>query len=70
MLVVVGLVSLSRLWQAQGREPQARELLAPVYEWFTEGLDTPDLREANELLNQLDASDFHQPYPTRLSGGG
>ena len=33
-------VSLSRLWQADGRDDEARELLAPIYEWFTEGLDT------------------------------
>jgi class 3 adenylate cyclase/predicted ATPase len=63
-------VSLSRLWQAQGREGQAHELLAPIYEWFTEGHDAPDLCEANELLTQLGASDFHQPYPTVLNGGG
>ena len=62
-------MSLSRLWQAQGRERQAHEFLAPIYQWFTEGLDTPDLREANELLTQLGASDFHQPYPSLLNGG-
>ncbi|MEX5720837.1 adenylate/guanylate cyclase domain-containing protein [Geodermatophilus maliterrae] len=48
-------VSLSRLWEANGRRDQARGLLAPVYGWFSEGLDTPDLREAAALLADLDA---------------
>jgi predicted ATPase/class 3 adenylate cyclase len=43
-------ISLSRLWWAKGRQGEARELLAPLYEWFSEGLDTPDLREAATLL--------------------
>jgi predicted ATPase len=38
---------------AEGRRAEARELLAPVYGWFTEGLDTPDLREAKALLEEL-----------------
>jgi predicted ATPase len=42
-------VSLARLWHDQGKPQQARELLAPVYGWFTEGLDTRDLKEANAL---------------------
>ena len=45
--------SLSRLWQQQGKTGEARELLAPVYEWFTEGFDTPDLQEAKALLATL-----------------
>ena len=45
--------SLARLWQQQGRKEEARELLAPVYEWFTEGFDTRDLKEANALLEEL-----------------
>jgi predicted ATPase len=48
-------VSLTRLWRAQGKVQQARELLAPVYEWFTEGFDTRDLKEAKALLDQLHA---------------
>ena len=44
---------LARLWADQGRRVEARELLAPVYGWFTEGLDTPDLRDARELLDEL-----------------
>ena len=46
-------VSLARLWQGQGRRDDARELLAGVYDWFTEGFDTPDLVEAQTLLAQL-----------------
>jgi predicted ATPase len=46
-------VSLSRLWQQQGRQTEAYELLAPVYGWFTEGFDTPDLQEAKALLEEL-----------------
>jgi len=38
--------SLARLWRDQGKRDEARELLAPVYGWFTEGFDTPDLKEA------------------------
>jgi predicted ATPase len=46
-------MSLSRLWQQQGQLVQARELLAPIYGWFTEGLDTADLQEAKALLEKL-----------------
>jgi class 3 adenylate cyclase/tetratricopeptide (TPR) repeat protein len=45
--------SLARLWRDQSRRAEARDLLAPIYGWFTEGLDTPVLREANALLEQL-----------------
>jgi class 3 adenylate cyclase/predicted ATPase len=45
--------SLAHLWRDQGRRTEARELLAPVYEWFTEGFDTPVLRDAKALLDQL-----------------
>jgi predicted ATPase len=45
--------SLARLWRDQGKVQQARELLAPVYEWFTEGFDTRDLKEARALLEEL-----------------
>jgi predicted ATPase len=44
---------LSRLWQHQGKRIEARELLAPVYGWFTEGFDTADLQEAKALLQEL-----------------
>jgi predicted ATPase len=48
-------VSLARLRRDQGKVPQARELLAPVYGWFTEGFDTRDLKEAKALLEELAA---------------
>jgi predicted ATPase len=48
-------MSLARLWRDQGKVPQARELLAPVYGWFTEGFDTRDLKEAKALLGELAA---------------
>ena len=46
-------LSLARLWRDQGKVRQARELLAPVYDWFTEGFDTRDLKEAKALLAEL-----------------
>ena len=46
-------MSLARLWRDQGKPQQARELLAPVYGWFTEGFDTRDLKEAKVLLGEL-----------------
>jgi class 3 adenylate cyclase/predicted ATPase len=46
-------MSLSRLWQQQGKRAEARELLAPIYSWFTEGFDTADLQEARALLEEL-----------------
>jgi DNA-binding winged helix-turn-helix (wHTH) protein/class 3 adenylate cyclase/predicted ATPase len=45
--------SLSRLWQRQGKRAEAHELLAPVYGWFSEGVDTADLRQARALLEEL-----------------
>jgi hypothetical protein len=45
--------SLARLWQGQGKRQEAYELLAPVYDWFTEGFDTKDLQEAKALLTEL-----------------
>jgi len=41
------------LWGEQGRRVEARELLAPVYGWFTQGFDTTDLKEAKALLSEL-----------------
>ena len=46
-------MSLSRLWQQQGKQAEAHELLAPIYGWFTEGFDTADLQEAKALLAAL-----------------
>jgi predicted ATPase len=47
--------SLAHLWLDQGKRTEARDLLAPVYNWFTEGLDTPVLQDAKALLEQLTA---------------
>jgi predicted ATPase len=47
--------NLARLWRDQGKRDDARELLAPVYGWFTEGFDTRDLKEAKALLDELAA---------------
>ena len=44
---------IARLWRDQGKVQQPRELLAPVYGWFTEGFDTRDLKEAKVLLDEL-----------------
>jgi predicted ATPase len=46
-------MSLSRLWQHQGKRAEAYKLLAPIYGWFTEGFDTADLQEAKALLETL-----------------
>lgn len=48
-------MSLARLWQRQGKRTAAREFLAPIYGWFTEGFDTADLQEAKALLKALEA---------------
>ena len=46
-------MSMARLWRDQGKPQQAREVLAPVYGWFTEGFDTRDLKDAKALLEEL-----------------
>ena len=46
-------MSLARLWQQQGKRVDARALLAPIYDWFSEGFDTADLQEARALLEEL-----------------
>jgi predicted ATPase len=46
-------MSLSRLWQRQGKQHEARNLLSEIYGWFTEGIDTKDLQEAKALLEKL-----------------
>jgi predicted ATPase len=46
-------MSLSRLWQQQGKRQEARALLEPIYGWFTEGFDTLDLQKAKALLEAL-----------------
>jgi predicted ATPase len=47
--------SMARLWRDQGKRDEARELLAPVYGWFTEGFETLDLKQAKALLDELAA---------------
>jgi len=49
-------VSLARLWSDQGKRAEARDLLSSIYGWFTEGIDTPVLREAKALLDELTES--------------
>ncbi|WP_338318989.1 hypothetical protein, partial [Bradyrhizobium ottawaense] len=46
-------MSMARLWRDRGKRNEARELLAPIYDWFTEGFDTRDLKEAKALLEEL-----------------
>jgi predicted ATPase len=46
-------MSIARLWCDRGKRDEARDLLAPVYRWFTEGFDTLDLKQAKTLLEQL-----------------
>jgi hypothetical protein len=46
-------MSLSRLWQQQGKKKETHVMLAEIYSWFTEGLDTRDLRETKALLQEL-----------------
>jgi predicted ATPase len=48
-------MSMARLWRDRGKVSEAREMLAPVYGWFTEEFDTRDLKEAEALLNELAA---------------
>jgi predicted ATPase len=62
-------VSLSLQWQAEGRQGEARELLAPIYERFSEGRETPDLRTAARLLAELGGPLRQEPDLTPLSGG-
>jgi predicted ATPase len=45
--------SLARLWRKQGKRTEARDLLSPIYNWFTEGFDAPDLKDAKTLLDEL-----------------
>jgi predicted ATPase len=60
-------VSLARLWLDRGRRDAARDLLAPICSWFTEGFDTPDLKEAKALLDEFDGSPApegaHREFP-------
>ena len=60
-------MSMARLWRDQGKRDEARDLLAPVYGWFTEGFDTLDLKEAKALLDELAAVKV-RVSPTRRNG--
>ena len=51
-------MSLARLWQQQGKHPEAHQMLSEIYNWFTEGFDTKDLQEAKALLESLASSDL------------
>jgi predicted ATPase len=55
-------IRMARLWRDQGKRDEARDLLTPVYGWFTEGFDTLDLKEAKALLDEL------APPPSPISG--
>jgi predicted ATPase len=52
-LELLAALSLSRLWQRQGKRAEAQQLLAEIYGWFSEGFDTADLQEAKALLDGL-----------------
>ena len=56
-------MSLSRLWQQQGKKEEARHMLAEIYGWFTEGFGTADLQEAKALLTELEGQE-----PARREG--
>jgi predicted ATPase len=59
--------SLAGLWRDRGKVQQARELLAPIYSWFTEGFDTLDLKEAKALLDELACCDQSLGVPSPAS---
>jgi predicted ATPase len=65
MLELRAAASLARLWQQQGRQTEARQLLAEIYDWFGEGFDTPDLTEARLLLETLLKPEMRPVSPTR-----
>ena len=53
MIELRAATSLARLWRKQGKAQKAHDLLQPVYDWFTEGFETPDLKEAKALLEAM-----------------
>nr|AFK79241.1 hypothetical protein [uncultured bacterium F41-01] len=56
-------MSLSRLWQHQGKTAEAHKMLSEIYGWFTEGFDTKDLQEAQTLLEELNRTTQHWHSP-------
>jgi predicted ATPase len=60
-------MSLSRLWQQQGKTEEARQMLAEIYDWFTEGFDTVDLKDAKALLEELEGRAKRTPSAERKS---
>jgi predicted ATPase len=62
-------MSLSRLWQQQGKTEEARRMLAAISGWFTEGFDTKDLQEAKALLEELEGQGTRTPSENRKSAG-
>jgi tetratricopeptide (TPR) repeat protein len=60
-------MSLSRLWQQQGKTEEARQMLAEIYGWFTEGFDTADLKDAKALLEELEGQAKRTPSAKRKS---
>jgi class 3 adenylate cyclase/predicted ATPase len=69
MLELRTATSLARVWRESGRTGDARELLAAVYDWFTEGFDTADLKEAGALLNELTSAPPHSRARSRRPAG-
>jgi len=63
-------MSLARLWQTQGKKNEAHQLLAELYDWFTEGFDTKDLREAKSLLTTLSRQSVPEPTLPEMAGQG
>ncbi len=64
-------MSLSRLWQQQGKKEEAQKLLAEIYGWFAEGFDTADLQEAKALLEELSSQQITEKrrvHPSTSSG--
>jgi hypothetical protein len=59
---------MARLWRDQGRQDEARDLPAPVYDWFTEGFDTLDLKKAKALLDELGSLRAIECSPLRHPG--
>jgi predicted ATPase len=62
-------MSMARLWRDQGKQDQAREILAPVYGWFTEGFDTLDLKQAKAILDELRDEGPSRPKRAKIGSG-